>query len=403
MRADGNSSFGEYAQWGSFGSVGASWNISREGFFDDEVVRFLKLKTSWGTNGNSRVDTASAAGTYTYGDSYSYNGIPGAVSSSIPNPGLSWESTSMFNVGFDAFLWNWLDLQIEYYNNYTTDLLTKIYTTRTLTDDRLYANVGEMRNQGVELTLNSTNIKKGDFEWNTGFIFAHNNNKIVELYNDVMTSFGTYVWTENRVKGAFYLVRWAGVDPATGAPMWYDKDGNITFTYSTDNRVILDESPEPWATGSLTNTFKYKKFSLRAMLNYSFGGYALSTMASRGINDGYDVINSNMDVDAVSRWSQPGDLAINPRISTISSKSGMSSTRYLYSQTNIRLQNVVLSYQFPVELMRKVNMQSCSVSLIADNLYLWTPDQSKEHNSYKTLKNGYPVERSFSLSLSIGL
>ena len=295
-------------------------------------------------------------------------------------------------------------MEVEYYNNYTTDLLTKIYTSRTISDDRLYANVGEMRNQGVELTINSKNIKSKYFEWSTDLIFSHNSNKITKLYNGMMTSYGTTVWSENHPKGAFYLVRWAGVDPATGAPMWYDKNGNLTFNYSTDNRVILDDkTPDAWGVGSLTNTFTYKNFSFRFMFNYSLGGYTLSTLEGRGLRDGYSSTDSNSGVDAISHWSEPGQLAINPRISTITSKSTMSSTRYLYDRTNVRLQNAVLSYTVPKRFCDKMKLQNCSLSLIGDNLYLWTPDQSIEFNSYKTLMNAYPTERSFSLSLNLSL
>jgi len=403
-RADGNSSFGKYSRWAKFGSLGLSWNIHNEEFFNSEIVNLLKFKTSLGTNGNSRIDSSINTGTYSYGDTYSYNGILGAVSASIANPGLSWEETTMFNAGLRATLWKRLDVEVEYYSNYTTDLLTKIYTSRTISDDRLYANVGEMRNQGVELTINSKNIKNKVFEWSTDLIFSHNSNKITKLYNGMMTSYGTTVWSENHPKGAFYLVRWAGVDPATGAPMWYDKDGNVTFNYSTDNRVILDDkSPDPWGGGSLTNTFTYKNFSFRFMFNYNLGGYTLSSLAGRGLRDGYSSTDSNSGVDAISHWTEPGQLAINPRISTITSRSTMSSTRYLYERTNVRLQNAVLSYSVPKRFCEKMNLQNCSISLIGDNLYLWTPDQSKEFNSYKTLMNAYPTERSFSLSLNLSL
>ena len=403
-RADGNSSFGKYSRWAKFGSLGLSWNIHNEEFFNSEIIKLLKFKTSLGTNGNSRIDSSINTGTYSYDDTYSYNGILGAVSSSIANPGLSWEQTTMFNAGFRTTLWKNLDMEVEYYNNYTTDLLTKIYTSRTISDDRLYANVGEMRNQGVELTINSKNIKNKTFEWSTDLIFSHNSNKITKLYNGMMTSYGTTVWSENHPKGAFYLVRWAGVDPATGAPMWYDKDGNVTFNYSTDNRVILDDkTPDAWGVGSLTNTFTYKNFSFRFMFNYSLGGYTLSTLEGRGLRDGYSSTDSNSGVDAISHWSEPGQLAINPRISTITSKSTMSSTRYLYDRTNVRLQNAVLSYTVPKRFCDKMKLQNCSLSLIGDNLYLWTPDQSIEFNSYKTLMNAYPTERSFSLSLNLSL
>jgi TonB-linked SusC/RagA family outer membrane protein len=403
MRMDGNSSFGKYSQWSKFGSVGISWNLNKENFLQYDFIKLLKLKASLGTNGNSRIDSSVSTGTYSYGDTYSYNGQMGAVSSSIANPGLSWESTTMFNAGVRAKLWNWFEIETEFYNNYTTDLLTKIYTSRTITDDRLYANVGEMRNRGFEVTINTKNIQNDVFGWNTDLIVSHNSNKITKLYNGVMTSFGTTVWAVDKPKSAFYLVRWAGVDPATGAPMWYDKNGNITFAYSADDRVILDESPDPWATGSFTNTILYKNFSLSVMLNYTFGGYTLSALAMRGLQDGYDVTSGNADIDAVTHWSKPGDLSVNPRISTVSSKSAMSSTRYLYSTTNVRLQNVALSYKVPDELCHKVKLSSCSFSLTGDNLYLWTPDQRKGHNSYKTLMNAYPVERNLSLSMFLGL
>ena len=103
------------------------------------------------------------------------------MSASIANPGLSWEATTMYNAGIRTTLWNRLDIEVEYYNNYTTDLLTKIYTSRTISDDRLYANVGEMRNQGIELTINSKNLKNKTFEWSTDLIFSHNSNKITKL------------------------------------------------------------------------------------------------------------------------------------------------------------------------------------------------------------------------------
>lgn len=402
-RADGNSSFGKYVRWGNFGSIGMSWIVSKEDFFKSRVFKLLKFKSSIGTNGNSRIDSSVSTGTYSYDDTYSYGGIPGAVSSSVANPGLSWETTTMFNSGVRTTLWDRVDVELEYYNNYTKNLLTKIYTSRTISDDRLYANVGEMRNQGIELTINSVNIKTKNFEWDTDVNFSHNVNKITKMYNGMTTSFGTTVWSEGHEKGAFYLVRWAGVDPASGAPMWYDKNGNITFTYSTDNRVIMNLPTTPWATGGLINTLKYKDFSLRVMFNYTFGGYTPSTLVMRGLQDGYDVTSGNVDVDAFEHWSQPGDLSVNPRISTVSSKSAMSSTRYLYSQTSINLQNIALTYQIPRKILNKIGIESSYISLISDNLYLWTPDQSSTHNSYKTVKNGYPVQRGFSLSLQLGL
>ncbi len=399
VRFDGNSVFGTHSRWAKFGSAGLSWNVSNEDFFKSKYINLLKLKASLGTNGNSRIDSSIFTGTYTYGDTDSYNGEMGATSSSIANPGLSWETTTMFNTGVRLEANKRWSFEVEYYNNFTRNLLTKIYTSRTITDDRLYANVGEMRNQGIEATINTKNITNRDFLWETNLIVSHNKNKIVKMYNEVMTSFGNYVWKQGEVKDAYYLVRWAGVDPATGAPMWYDKNGNLTFTYSTDNRVILKESPDPIVTGSLSNTFSYRDFSFNFMLNYSVGGHSLSALKRTGLSDGYDATSTNFDIDAIDHWSKPGDLSVNPRISTVSSKSSMYSTRYLYNTTNVKLQNMSLTYRVPDKLAKKLNMQGCTLSLIGDNLYLWTPDQHSGRNSYKTIMNAYPVERSFSLDI----
>ena len=199
---------------------------------------------------------------------------------------------------------------------------------------------------------------------------------------------------------SFYLVRWAGVDPTTGAPMWYDKDGNLTYTYSTADRVIY-KSSSPVLTGGMTNTFRLYDFSLSFQLNYSIGGYALCTLGTNGVTDGYDIIGQNVSVNSLDHWSKPGDLSPNPRISTVSSSSSRHSTRFLYNKTNVRLQNLALTYTLPERISSKLKMSSMRISFIGDNLYLWTPDQKRNRNSYKTMMYGYPLQRTFSLSLDM--
>lgn len=157
-RRDGNSSFGKYKRWAQFWSAGASWNIHKEAFYDVDWLKVLKLKATYGTSGNSRIDTSVAAGSYSYDDSYSYIGVTGATLSTVPNPGLSWETTRMINLGLDAQIGRVLDIEVEYYNNVTKDLLSRIYVSRTISDDRIYANVGRIRNSGFEINLTSHNI-----------------------------------------------------------------------------------------------------------------------------------------------------------------------------------------------------------------------------------------------------
>lgn len=402
VRREGNSSFGKYSRWENYFSVGGAWNVHKEHFFKSGIIDQLKLKASFGTSGNSRVDNAQmkGLGIFVYGDSYSYDGLMGGTVSTPANPGISWETTYMTNVGLDIMLWNRLSVGVEAYYNYTTDLLSKVYTSRIIGEDRIYANVGEMSNRGVELTINSTNITTSNFKWTTDFNIAHNRNRVESLADGKSISYITSITAEGYDSNTWYLVRWAGVDPATGAPMWYDKNGNITYTYSSANR-IMDKTSTPAASGGMTNTFEFYGFSLSFLLNYTIGGYAYCSLGTNGITDGYDIIDQNVSVNSLDHWSKPGDVSANPRISTVSTSSSSASTRFLYNKTNVRLQNLSLTYSLPDRICERMSMSECRVSLIGDNLYLWTPDQKKGMNSYKTMMYGYPVQRTLSLSLDL--
>ena len=402
IRRDGNSDFGEYSRWSNFWSAGLSWNIHKEKFFHNERIKMLKLKASYGFTGNSRVDTSGADGTYVYGSSYSYAGSTGAVIGSVPNPGLSWEKTRMVNAGVRIELRKIIDIELEYYNNVTSDMLSKIYVSRVLSSDRISSNIGRMRNSGIELNLSSTNFARKNFTWTTNFNIAHNSNKILELYNGVPTSFGSYAWMEGYDSQTWNLVRWAGVDPSDGSPMWYDKNGNITRTFSTANRVPY-KSKTPLLSGGLVNNLNWKNWTLSFQINYLIGGYALPTYASIYFKDGYDIISANQAVEVYKyRWTTPGVPSKFPKVSQLSSKSAMNSTRFIYNRTNFDLTNVALTYNIPDKVLTRLRLKSASASMVIDNLYIFTPDQKSGLNSYKTMMYGYPRTRTLTLGVNIG-
>ena len=402
IRRDGNSDFGEYSRWSNFWSAGLSWNIHKEKFFHNELIKMLKLKASYGFTGNSRVDTSGADGTYVYGSSYSYAGSTGAVIGSVPNPGLSWEKTRMVNAGVRIELRKIIDIELEYYNNVTSDMLSKIYVSRVLSSDRISSNIGRMRNSGIELNLSSTNFARKNFTWTTNFNIAHNSNKILELYNGVPTSFGSYAWMEGYDSQTWNLVRWAGVDPSDGSPMWYDKNGNITRTFSTANRVPY-KSKTPLLSGGLVNNLSWKNWTFSFQINYLIGGYALPTYASIYFKDGYDIISANQAVEVYKyRWTTPGVPSKFPKVSQLSSKSAMNSTRFIYNRTNFDLTNVALTYNIPDKVLTRLRLKSASASMVIDNLYIFTPDQKSGLNSYKTMMYGYPRTRTLTLGVNIG-
>lgn len=404
-RRDGNSQFGSDVRWANFSSVGVSWNIHNEKFFHVPFINILKLKTSYGANGNSRLGSREAKGLYSYGDSYSYNGENGGVQSGSANRTLSWETTYKFNAGLRVRMFSRVDLEVEVYRDRTKDLISNLDVSRTTGDTRVYRNVGEIVNKGIEVTLTTNNFvakKDGDFYWNTDLNLSSNNNKLTKLYNGIQKNMGTTVWKEGYDIHTYNLVRWAGVDPYDGAPLWLDLNGNVTRTYSEANRVP-GKTSNPSLAGGITNTLGYKGFTLRFLINYTIGGYSFSSFGRSMMSDGLYAASENQAVDQVDYWQKSGDIAGNPKpYWGISTKSIMNSTRFLYNRTNFRLQNVALTYQIPRDVTKRLHIHDCTVNLVGDNLLILSPYSGKNRNSYKTCMSGYPSERTISLGLNVG-
>ena len=302
---------------------------------------------------------------------------------------------------------NRIDLEVEVYNNQTKNLLSQLPVSLLTGDTRVYRNIGEIRNRGIEANLTTRNFvgkKEGDFTWTTDFNIAHNTNRLVKSYRGTQVNFTDgYSWMEGEDTRTYYLVRWAGVDPYDGSPLWYDAEGNITKTYDSVRNRVRGKTSNPTVTGGLTNTMSYKGFSLRFLLNYQFGGYTYGSFAAIGNTDGYSVMDTNQAIEQQYYWQSPGNIARNPKpLAGVSTGSARQSTRFLYHKDLIRLQNVVLSYELPKHLMRHLKLTGCTVSLIGDNLMAYSPYARSDRNSYKTMMSGYPLERTFSFSLNVG-
>lgn len=401
-RRDGNSGFGSDAQWGDFASVGVSWNIHNETFFQSEVIDILKIKMSYGSNGNSRIGSQEALGLYSYGESHNYMGELGGTMTGSPNKKLSWETAYMTNIGVRTRLFNRVDVELEAYNKKTVNLLSNIDVSRTTGDTRSYRNSGEIVNQGIELTVDVDLIKRKDINWSAELNMSHNRNRLVELYNGIEKVMGNYIWREGEDLKTFYVIRWAGVDPRDGAPLWYDREGNLTRIYSDQHRVPW-KSASPVLAGGLTSRINYKGFSLNGMFSFVVGGYAFSTFGRNVMSDGLNIMSQNQSVNQLDRWQKPGDVALSPKpIWGISTKSVMSSTRHIYKTTNIKFNNIALGYMLPSQFANLIGARYCSIDLIADNLLVWTPYDKKDRNSYKQSMRGYPLETSVSLGVNLG-
>lgn len=422
-RKDGSSNFGKDVKWGTFSSVGGAWTVSNEKFWpENEVVNFLKFKASYGNNGNSRFSTSYAKGIYSYSEGNSYGGNAGAIMQRAGNEALKWESTNLFNTGVDIRLFNRLSIGAELYKNVTHDMIDNSYVTMLSGFRRVYQNAGKLQNTGFELAINSENISSGGFYWNTNFIFSLNRNKVLELVDGIDRVADNSVLREGYNSKSYYMVRWAGVDPSTGDPMWYDANGNITKQFDSNNRVILG-NPTPNYYGGITNNFSYKNFNLSVFIKYNKGGLMFDRMGRSIGQDGLDILSGNQSINVLNAWYLPGYLSNEPRLSNVSNSSTMNSSRYLLDKTYLSLDNVALSYKLDENFTRRLKLSHVNLTAMASKIGLWTPYSGKKgsarayenlagfeylkdtkylYNTYAEMSDSNSRIANYSLSISIG-
>lgn len=402
FRKDGSSNFGKDVKWGVFNSVGAAWTVSNEAFWPkNDIVDFLKLKASYGNNGNSRFSGAYAKGIYNFSSSNSYGGESGATMTRGINEGLKWESTNMFNGGLDFRLFNRVTVAAEYYKNITNDLIDNSYVSMLTGFRRVYKNVGRLQNTGFELAVNTDNIGKDNFSWNTNFILSLNRNKVLEMSDGTDRIAGTMIMREGYNSRTFYLVRWAGVDPSTGDPMWLDANDNITKIYNTANRVPAGNST-PNFYGGMTNNLKYGNFNFSIFFKYSKGGLMFNQVGRNLGLDGLNILESNQSVEVINAWRYPGQLSAYPRLSNTTTESTLNSTRFLLDRSYLSLENISLSYTFRNGWVKQLKLANVSVTAMANKVAFWTPYSTKKGmaNNYESFKFGDGVN---SLDIMNGL
>jgi len=403
FRRDANSDFGSDVSWATFNSIGASWIISKESFWKTKAIDFAKLKFSFGTNGNSRIGAYKSKGVYKFDNDYGYNGQSGAKMSSGENPVLTWETTYLYNLGLSLSLFKRISLEVEAYYNKSVDLLDDIYVTNTTGFERVTQNIGSLRNRGFEITLNTQNIQKKDFTWNTSFNFSLNRNKVLSLYNNVERRFETSIVRVGEDTKTNYLIRWAGVDPRDGGPLWYDTRGNLTKVYDANNKVAAGRQT-PDFFGGMTNTFEYKNFSLRGLFQYTVGGYLFSNLQRNSESDGRNLATQNQSRNQLDRWIEPGDLTLVPKtVLTENADNGRNSTRFLHDRSAFRISNVSLNYRLSNSLTKKLRLDRANFYLQADNVAVWTPYKSREgYNDFKNYSDPYPRPLVLSFGLNVG-
>ncbi|MCD2422557.1 SusC/RagA family TonB-linked outer membrane protein [Niabella pedocola] len=401
-RRDGSSAFGSQARWGDFASAGVAWDLKNEAFLNNSnFISALRLAASYGNTGNSRLSNQEAYGIYSFNSDNNYGGLPGGIISNLPNPLLRWETARQTNLKLELGLWDRLNFLIEAYNKKTVQAIIDVPVSRATGATSAQSNTGELENKGIEATINWSIYKSKDIQWWLELRAAHNENKVLRLYSGNDRTNGNFIWREDFDLNTYYLIRWAGVDPRDGAPLWYDAAGNITRVYDINNRVP-GKSASPVVFGGASMGVKYKRMSLNTLVTYSIGGYQFSSFGRDINSDGLNIETDNQSLNQVDRWRQPGDLALNPRpIWGVSTRSIMNSTRYLYNTTFFSLANLAFAYNLPDRLFRSVGIKQSSVTLAGNNLFTVTPYDKTNRNSFKQAMSGYPQQISFFISVNL--
>jgi TonB-linked SusC/RagA family outer membrane protein len=381
-RRDASSRFHPDHRWGNFWSAGLAWIVSKESWFKADWVNNLKLKASYGEQGNDRISD------YAYTDRYTISNVNDALALPLyyrGNEEISWETSREFNLGveFDLFK-NRLGGSIEFYNRLTTDMLLWYDVPYTLGYTGYYKNVGDLRNRGVEISLNGSPIRTRNIDWGLNLNVTFNKQKVTYIpgSNKSLTVDGyegfqqgnNYFVGEGLPLSTFYIPLYAGVSE-DGQSQWYYTDANgeqkTTTTYSkADYHLVKSEVP---LYGGFGTSLKVYDFDLSAQFTYSIGG--------KGYDQEYALLMTNpisgstgyaLHTDMLNAWSEDNTGSSIPRWQYGDTNTGTISDRFLINNSYLNFQNIQVGYTLPKRTVASLGLSKLRFYFSADNVYLWS-------------------------------
>ncbi|MHA6247169.1 SusC/RagA family TonB-linked outer membrane protein [Pontibacter sp. CAU 1760] len=410
-RRDGYSAFGANTdKYGVFPSLALGWNIANEAFMqNNDFVNQLKLRVSYGQSGNQAIGVNQTATLYnTVRFPFGGASTIGVLASRLGNADLNWETTTSGNVGVDfGFFGNRVNGTLEVYNSHTNDLLLSRQIPNVTGYSSVFYNLGEVKNQGVEMTLNTVNVTAGKFSWESNINFSRNKNEIVELYGDGQDDIGNR-WFIGKSLGAVYSYNWLGVwqegddipdglNAQPGDLKFEDVNGDGKIT--GDDRVYLGSTLPKWY-GGLTNTFNYGNFHLSVFLQTSQG----SLKGNPDIFYGDEAGRRNLPAE-VGYWTPENRSTEYPSLAYRNPHG------YNFARDNsyVRIKDVRLSYTVPQTLLDKYGIGGLTIYTAGRNLHTftdwvgWDPESSQSSRGSGDWRNNYPLVRSVSLGLNLTL
>lgn len=388
-RRDASSRFHPDHRWGNFWSLGGGWIINEEKWFPSLYwVDMLKLKASIGSQGNDNI------GNYLYTDTYSllsYEGAPATPFGVKGNKNITWETNTNFNAGVDFDLFRGrISGSVEYFYRNTSDMLFWFTVPISLGYGGYYDNIGDMRNQGVELSTNFNVMQRENLNWDFYLNFTHYTNKITRLPEERKTRVvegyegyanGTSFLGEGLPLHTFYMYKYAGVDPDTGNPLWYkdikDENGKVigkekTGEYSSATQYLCG-NPTPKLYGGFGTSLNFYGFDLSVAFTYSIGGLAYdSGYASYMSSPTQANAGTNFHKDILRSWTPTNRNTDIPKHQYNEQYTAASSDRFLTDASYLNFQNAQIGYTFPGKITKKLMLNRLRIYLACDNIIYWS-------------------------------
>jgi hypothetical protein len=397
-RTEGVSVLASGNRWDSFPAVSAAWRISDEAFMKDSCIHDLKLRVGYGVTGNSGTTSPYATQNIgRMGTNFAFQDTPAAYygfATNIANTNLAWEKSYGTNVGVDLGLYNRLTVAVDFYNVNTKDILYQ----RTLPSStgaantanfKIWENICSTVNRGLDVVVNSTNIRKKDFQWTTAFTFNANHEEITSFTQNVPVSGSGNSWL---IKGypiqSLYDYKYAGIFQTDEEAAKYnrkmgdvkieevpDANGNVNYSYGSEDRQVLGQVAPKWTAG-LQNTFVYKGLDLSFFFDARWGNtinhWVMSWYNGSGNGNGPKMLDYWTPENTGGRFPRPNTahgstIGNNPTV-------GVSSLTYI-DGSYIKLRNITLGYTLPANWVKKITAEKCRFYGTMSNP--WTYTKSK--------------------------
>ena len=402
FRNDASSRFGKDHRWGQFWSVGLMWDAKKEKFLQQlDWLDNAQVSLSTGTSGNSEIPNYDHLALV--GGGYRYMDVAGIAPMQKGNEKLSWEQTWTSNIGLHLGFFQRLNVDIEFYNKRTSNLLMQVPQSYSEGNGGFrWDNIGVMTNRGVELSVAADVLRVNDFTWNVNANVSYNKNVINELYNGL----DEYEMSNTASKlvvghsyGEFFINRYAGVNPANGDALWYDKNGQVTNEYREEDKVMVGKNYlAPWQ-GGFGTTLTWKGLSLNAQFSWVGNRWMFNNdrffEESNGIYTAYNQSKRLL----YHRWKQPGDYTDIPRHGI----TPQMDSRFLEDASFLRLKNLTISYMLPQNWLKKTRFfTNARVYAQGQNLLTFTKFSGLDPEAFTNMYQAqYPMSRQYSFGLEL--